>query len=1537
MKFATALQDPGARVLVVAVSRYLPSSRLTSYRAIDVSAARLEEALTTRCGLAQERLRVLLNPTAEHWRRALAEEADKSGQGAFVFYYIGHGLLQTVRGEGTYLALAAADTRLAFDPADDLHDLKYDDNTVVRYDFVGDVLASLRQQPSVAVLDCCFSAAASRGFSMAASAEFARTTPSGSYLLAAAGPNQFAFAPDPADPAARDDPTWFTGALVRLLTDGDAGLPPLITLEDCYEHLTSLAARPQAGLQRTAPWAVRSGEAGRLVLADNPAVRYPASPDLLPPDETVRCPYMGLEPYRAQDATLFRGRADAVAALARILPDCAESGVPLIVTGASGVGKSSLARAGLLFHLERGLIAGWPASHDWPVVDLIPGRDPLAALAAKLADLAGTQAEAVLKDLRADPELITRYVEQIASRPRFAPGQRLVLLVDQFEEVFTLRPDGNGSSADRDRYVQALQAAASGSALGRRAVVILVVRGDYFVSCSNFPGLLSTQPRNDSVVRPMTDPELRAVITEPAEQVGLVATPQMVERVLADLRMGLDAGPRPAHGGDDQAQPMAQGHDVAGILPLISYALEQTFAKREGRLLTLAGYEASGGVWGAVARSADEVYRQLGDVPDGQQAAKRLLLDMVQLGENSDDSRRRIDLNSPSLGDLPPAALAEAVRLFTSARLITVDNNPDGSRGATLSHEAILRSWPTLRGWIEVDRVGLLTRQQLLDAVREWQRTGFENGRLYRGRRLADAWEWARQPHRWRELPAEAQSFLRMSRKSEAAERRRARRSRIAMRVAVGLVLATIAGIAIFQYEQTVSLRHQRDVALSQQAAEAADNMRSSAVPESMLLALSAYNINANAQTESALLETYSENATTSVLQPIGQFIKTGSLSPTVPVMALGVGENTSKTSPVTLWNVSDPIHPRQLPIKLLGPAGGIEDVQFSPDGRLLVAAADAGVWMWRIGGVSHGSVAGTRLPDTAASFGIVDFSADGRWLAAARDGDSSVLAWNLDELGQPQVMESQLSSAEQFAGVSALSFAASRELYVSLGDGSVWTWNFHSDAAGSARQVLPPDDRVTTLSVSNSGNILATGTTTGQVIFWNIASSQPKNTGDPITEGHVGIGSLAFSAGGGAIAVGSADWSVSVWGVSSRRLMQAFHMDSGVQQIGFMWHGGALLAVDGSSNAELWDLQGSVISGPSEEINAVAVRPDGKLIAAASDDGTVRLWSVTDSHHYDAVGKPLYLLKDHIIEFATAAAFSPDGKVLAVGGSDGYVYLWNVSHPATPVLLGGQFRPQLTAKAAPSSVTSLLFLHGGQILVDANASGQRYFTDLANPAKPSRMYSLSIKGTSGITQIAVDHAERTMAIATNAGVYLEDISNVQNPRLIGQLRLPNGSPDAFSKVAFSPTGDLLMTGGQLSNTEQIGALFDASNPDNPTFLSYVSGPGNGVYSFAFSPDGQTLAGGSADNNVWLWNISNPAKPVVEATLSGHSQWVMSVAYATDSLLVSASADTTIRLWDTSPPSVSQSICSMYPGTANFPQDQWDRWLSALAYKTPCP
>ena len=147
----------------------------------------------------------------------------------------------------------------------------------------------------------------------------------------------------------------------------------------------------------------------------------------------------------------------------------------------------------------------------------------------------------------------------------------------------------------------------------------------------------------------------------------------------------------------------------------------------------------------------------------------------------------------------------------------------------------------------------------------------------------------------------------------------------------------------------------------------------------------------------------------------------------------------------------------------------------------------------------------------------------------------------------------------------------------------------------------------------------------------------------------------------------------------------------------------------------------------------------------------------------------------------------------------------------------------------------------------------------------------------------------------------------------------------------------MAITGGQLSNTEQVGALFDASNPDNPKFLSYLSGPGNGVFSFAFSPDGQTLAGGSADNDVWLWNISNPAKPAVEATLSGHSQWVTSVAYATDSLLVSASADTTIRLWDTSPPSVSQSICSMYPGTANFPQDQWDRWLSALPYKTPCP
>ena len=452
-------------------------------------------------------------------------------------------------------------------------------------------------------------------------------------------------------------------------------------------------------------------------------------------------PYRGLELFDVEHAPLFFGRE----ALTEWLLDALKrkpSGVEnrfLAIVGASGSGKSSLARAGLLAALKDGKLDG---STSWPQAICRPGAEPFFNLAKALTGLAPESVSAVVFDRlqgRKDGERSLHVAAGLVlgEPPR---AERLVVLVDQFEEVFTLCDD---ESERRDFIANLLHAA---TVAGGRSIVVLTMRADFYPRCASYADLAAALSDHQVLVGPMTDDELRRAIDRPARLAGLEPEPGLVELLVDDIR------------------------GRAGALPLLQFALQEVWRRREDYRLTIRTYREIGQIEGALQRKADAVYDSF--TPEQQELCRRVFLRLVQPGEGSEDTRRRASLRELLPDDPAQAGAVQAIidRLSDpESRLLTTERQQTASGEGTLevAHEALIRGWPQLRKWIETDRAGLRTHLRLTDAAKEWADavTEAKEGALYTGARLAVASEWAAS-HR-DELGALEAAFLSASQEHE--------------------------------------------------------------------------------------------------------------------------------------------------------------------------------------------------------------------------------------------------------------------------------------------------------------------------------------------------------------------------------------------------------------------------------------------------------------------------------------------------------------------------------------------------------------------------------------------------------------------------------------------------------------------------------------------------------------------------------------------------------------------------------------------------
>ncbi|MDX6758038.1 nSTAND1 domain-containing NTPase [Streptomyces amritsarensis] len=1136
------------------------------------------------------------------------------------------------------------------------------------------------------------------------------------------------------------------------------------------------------------------------------------------------CPYRGLPAFTARDARWFFGRERATAELAERVFERTGAG-PLMLVAPSGAGKSSLLNAGLVPALRGGGFP-MPGADSWPVIGCTPTAHPLDELLGRAAKVLGGDLGVSAGELRERPHALLEAVHRL-SEPRPADGPDLrppplrpVLIVDQFEELFTLCTDED----ERRAFVRVLCAlAVPGPAPTPYdpAVVVLGVRADFTGNCLELPELAAVFTGGLFVLPPMSPEELRESVTRPARLAGLALEPGLVPLLLRDVGLREDT---------------PGGTTPSGALPLVSHALMATWRQREGATLTVAGYERTGGIQGAVARTAEEVFARL--YPAEQNTLRRILVRLVHVAEGTGATRRRMSRTALMEEPADAGPAAAALDTFVRARLITMDSDT-----VEITHEALLHAWPRLRGWISADRAGLLIHQQLAHAAAEWEREGRDPSALHRGTRLDTACSWADElDGRSRLTPREA-DFLRESRAAQdRRERQAARQARLRQRMLATLVVLLVLAVGAggLAYQQRAGALGQERVARSRALALQSAALAAGQPEASMLLAGDAYRTAGTSEARGALLSTQAQPFVAR-LGGHGGPVNAVAFGPDNGMLATGSSDGT-----VTLRRVSD----RRTTATFTLP-GRVRSVAVSPDGRTLAAAStDGPARLWDTADGRTKAV----LPASTTGSRTVAFAPDGRSVATGCP-DGTVRLWETG--GEYREVGSLAGHAGR---VNALAFAPDGRTLLSAGaDRTVRLW----DPVGAlALAVLSGHtDEVLGAAFAPDGRTVATGGVDRTVRLWDVAGRRTTAT---LTGNSDDVNGVAFTPDGTTVVSAGGDGATRMWDVAGGRLTAtlAGHTDY-VLGVAVDSRGAMLATAGFDQSVVLWDLRGAVLaSRPFTEVWHAAYSPDGKLLATAEADHAVRVW--------DVAGRRVSATFEGHSETVFGVDFAPDGRTLASAGSDGTVRLWDVAAGTPSATLAGQ----------GGTVFAVDFAPDGRTLASAGSDGTVLLWDVA-----SRRRLATLSGhTDFANDVAFSPDGRTLASAgDDLTVRLWDVAG-RRP-----LAALTGHTGAVRGVAFSPDGRTLASSGNDGTVR----LWDAQRHRFEAALSGHTGSARGI---AFSPDGRTLASSGNDRTVRLWDVAGRR---TLAALSGHTNAVWGVAFAPDGgTVASSSTDGTVRLWD---------------------------------------
>ena len=1159
-----------------------------------------------------------------------------------------------------------------------------------------------------------------------------------------------------------------------------------------------------------------------------------------PPAYDARCPFRGLFPFRDEDREFFFGRETLVGEL-----DARLSERPfLAVVGPSGSGKSSLVLAGLLPTLRQ-------QDPDLQTTSFTPGSDPVAQLAAALTKL---------------------------------PAGPAVVVVDQFEELFTLCRD----DAQRRTFVDQLLALTS----ERR--VVLTMRADFWGECAPYRALAGAMEANQKLVAPLTSAELRQVMERQAGQVGLRFEADLSNRILDDV----------------QGEP--------GAMPLLQHALLELWKRRRGRWLLAAEYRALGGVQRAIARTADDLFERL--APPDQDRARDIFLRLTRLDEEPAaggevrDTRRRVALTelAPAGTDVE-AARTLVARLADARLVVTGIDDVTGRDEVEVAHEALIRHWPRLRRWLDEDRAALRLRQDIGEAAREWERKGRDDSYLnHRGGRLAEAETLA--DAGTVHLNSLERAYLDAclaQRERAGARQRRLKIAVVAASLGVALISAILAGWAWSERNRAVEARQRADqqaqIAAVRAVVATGNRQRELRQDErAALLARQAFLLDQNVPaSEGAERNQVDDLLRTALGVPHFSRVLSG---PQGSVMAVAFSPDgtavaaAGRDGTVRLW---DPRAPGSAPTVLTADQGELLAIAYSrDDGTLATGGADGAVRLWD---VAARSPRGDPLTGHNDAILTLAFSPDGGTLATGgRDG--TVRLWNV---GQPDTPPTVLSG--QASAAFSVAFSPDGGTLAAGGaDGMLRLWDL--GIANAEPRVLRGEGGILAVAFGPDGRTVATGGAGGAVQLWD---RERPDLAPATLAGHDGaVFAVAFGRDG-MLASGGNDKTVRLWDVrapGSPSTVLTGH-EQAVSSVAFSPDGAILVSGSRDHTVRLWDVgqpsgAPTVLPGSGGDHAVVSVSRDGSVVAAGTRrDGALRLWNP------DQPGaEPALLPADPTS--VMAVAFGPDGRVIATGGSDKIVRLWDLRSTAAPVL---------SLSGHEGVVSSVAFGPDGSIVAAGSVDGTTRLWDLDAPSAPI----VTLPGPpDGIASVAFGPDGETLAAGGADGtIRLWDLERLEDDPI--DLR---GHTAIVNAVAFSPDGRTLASG----SADRTVRLWDVDSPDTPPIV--LTGHAKAVKSIAFGRRADStediLASGGADGTLRLWDPNQPSTPPL--VMLGGPEDFNSVVFTPDGLtLVTGGQDGIVRLWVAQTEALADIVCQKV--WRNLTRDEWRQFVGdGIDYERTC-
>lgn len=1142
----------------------------------------------------------------------------------------------------------------------------------------------------------------------------------------------------------------------------------------------------------------------------------------------VENPYKGLRPFAEADAPDFFGREQMVAQVIRRFEEDHPLNRFLAIVGPSGSGKSSLVQAGVIPALRNGAL---PESSKWYIMSIIPTAQPLKSLETGLLGVAVRPIPDLFEQLQTDERALFAAAEQILDE---TDGE-LVLVIDQLEELFTLVSD----EAERAQFLNLIQAAVTAENSCLRIIVTL--RADFYDRPLLYEAFGVLMQARTQIVLPLNESELERAITAPANNVGVQLEPNLTAAILADV------------------------YEEPGALPLLQYALTEVFARRQGRLMTLQGYEDINRISGALARRADRVYESMSS--EEQAIARQVFLRLITIGEGSDDMRRRAS-RSELLSVVNDHEQLDAVLdLFGRHRLLSFDHDP-GTREPTvqMAHEALLREWRMLRRWLDEGRADIVQQRRLARLAEEWLESGRDRSFLLRGSQLEQFEDWLATTDI--ALTEEEETFVKaglVAREERvAAERIRQereitleKRARRFQRWLIGVLLvATViaSGLSVVAFQQRIDALDARREA--EDNAEIAQTQASSAATAAAVASLRANEL------QSLALVSDAERA----------------LDENNPDLALALAMEAIRIpdAPINADNLLSALLPTAAIRVFEGHTGHIDAVAINGDGTLALSGSD----------------------------------------------DNSLIVWYI-ETGEA------LRSLNGHTGhVRSVAFVPNTTLAVSGADDSTLIlWDY--ETGEMVRSFVGHEDDVFSVAVHPDGSQIASGSRDSTIILWDLASGdmvrQFGSTEQDAALGHSRrVTCVAFRPDGTRLVSGSADNTLIVWDVATGEILArlAEHSDT-INDVAYDPTGKYILSASTDMTLILWDAATFArvqrFEGHTERVTSVAFSPDGlravsgagNQFAGASTDNSLILWDVASGnaiHRY--IGHTFYI---------GDVAFSPGGRTILSGANDNTLRLWSAENDIEFTRV--TTHAGLNAAAFSADGTFVLGAMADDHIEGFDLDYQtgfvaRYHQDESPHMEPVTAIALNADGTQAL-MASTDHTISVWDVASGEVIqtlagHSNDVNGVvfspdgtqalsaSRDRSLILWDLATGEPirhfdmrhtNAVNAVTFSPDGTLAASGSD----DQSLILWDTATGEA---LKIMRGHRGQVEAVTFSPDGRYVLSGSHDKSLILWDVATGT--IVRQFIDGHTDWVTAVAFSADGqYILSGSRDRSIVLWST--------------------------------------